>query len=127
MLTVALSGALETYVSDPLLGLLRCLFDNVQTEVLVSGARSLCFWPGTGVLQGSILSPYLYSVYINSLPAVLRSISMPRSRVFGSMPQRLYNGLWINSLLYADDVVLIGTVETMPRLLKKAEIGRAHV
>jgi hypothetical protein len=113
--------ALETYVSDPLLGLLRCLFDNVLIEVLVSGARSPTFWPGTGVLQGSILSPFLYSVYINSLPDALRSISMPTSRVYGTMPQRLYNGLWINSLLYADDVVLIGTAETMPRMLKKAE------
>jgi hypothetical protein len=113
--------ALETYVPDPLLGLLRCLFDNVLIEVLVSGARSPTFWPGTGVLQGSILSPFLYSVYINTLPAALRSISMPSSRVFGTMPQRKYDALWINALLYADDVVLIGTAETMPRLLKKAE------
>jgi hypothetical protein len=113
--------ALETHVPDALLGILQCLFDNVRIEALVSGARSPTFWPGTGVLQGSILSPFLYSVYINSLPAALRSISMPSSRVFGTMPQRKYNGLWINSLLYADDVVLIGTAETMPRLLKKAE------
>ncbi|KAI8335237.1 hypothetical protein EDC96DRAFT_548200 [Choanephora cucurbitarum] len=32
-----------------------------------------------------------------------------------------YDDLWINSLLYAGNVVLIDTVETMPRLLKKAE------
>lgn len=113
--------ALETYVSDPMLGLLQTLFDNVRIETLVSGARSPTFWPATAVLQGSILSPFLYSQYINTLPALLRTISMPSSRAYDALPQRNFNGMWINSLLYADDVVLIGTAETMPRLLKKAE------
>ncbi|KAF1796895.1 hypothetical protein V8B55DRAFT_1394601 [Mucor lusitanicus] len=36
-------------------------------------------------------------------------------------PPRLYNGLWINSLMYADDVVLIGTAESMPLLLARVE------
>lgn len=114
---------LETHVSEPMLGVLQGLFDNVKIEVLVSGAKSPTFWPGTGVLQGSILSPFLYSIYINSLPSLLRTINLPSSRVHGRMPKRIYEGagLWLNCLLYADDVVLIGTAETMPRLLKKAE------
>jgi hypothetical protein len=115
---------LETHVSEPLLGLLQCLFDNVQIEVLVSGAKSPTFWPSTGVLQGSILSPFLYSIYINSLPAALRTdISMAtRSRMYpGTLPQRQFNDRWFNCLLYADDVVLLGTPATMPRLLKKVE------
>ncbi|KAG1127168.1 hypothetical protein G6F37_014200 [Rhizopus arrhizus] len=37
------------------------------------------------------------------------------------MPQREFGGLWINCLLYADDVVLIAAPEVMPKLLKKAE------
>lgn len=113
--------ALETHVPDALLGILQCLFDHVHIEALVSGARSPTFWPGTGVLQGSILSPYLYSVFINSLPSALRTVRPPGSRLFDNTPPRKYNGLWINSLLYADDVVLIGTFETMPRLLKMVE------
>ncbi|KAG1137016.1 hypothetical protein G6F38_011621 [Rhizopus arrhizus] len=60
---------LSQYISPPLLGLLRNLFDDVQIEVLLSNATSRQFRPNTGVLQGSILSPYLYSVYINQLPA----------------------------------------------------------
>ncbi|KAG1222028.1 hypothetical protein G6F35_005580 [Rhizopus arrhizus] len=59
---------LQHCISAPLLGLLRNLFDEVQIEVLVSNATSRRFHPKTGVLQGSILSPYLYSVYINQLP-----------------------------------------------------------
>jgi exonuclease III len=115
--------ALETHVSEPMLGILQGLFDHVQIEVLLAGAKSSSFWPATGVLQGSILSPFLYSIYINSLPTALRSIRRPAARRFdgGLIPHRLFNGLWLNCLLYADDVVLIGTEETMPLLLKKAE------
>jgi hypothetical protein len=114
--------ALETHVSDPMLGILQSLFDNVHIEVLLAGTKSSTFWPSTGVLQGSILSPFLYSIYINSLPSALRSIRLPTvSTLHQTGQQRRYNGIWLNSLLYADDVVLIGTEETMPQLLKAAE------
>ncbi|KAG1439440.1 hypothetical protein G6F56_012297 [Rhizopus delemar] len=114
--------ALETHVSEPMLGILQCLFNNVSIQILLSGHASTSFWPRTGVLQGSILSPFLYSIYINSLPTALRSVPMPTfSRIFNSMPRFVHNGLWINSLLYADDVVIIGAPETMPRLLRAAE------
>ncbi|KAG1503344.1 hypothetical protein G6F52_012289 [Rhizopus delemar] len=63
---------LSRYVSSPMLHLLRCLFDDVQIEILLSNTTSRRFHPKTGVLQGSILSPYLYSVFINQLPAQLR-------------------------------------------------------
>ncbi|KAG1110005.1 hypothetical protein G6F61_011080 [Rhizopus arrhizus] len=113
--------ALETYISEPLLGLLQSLFDKVSIQVLINGHSSRSFWPKTGVLQGSILSPFLYSIYINSLPAVLRAVPLPiSSRVFGTMPRREYSGLWINCLLYADDVVIIAAPDVMPRLLRRA-------
>jgi hypothetical protein len=34
---------------------------------------------------------------------------------------RVYNGLWLNTLLYADDAAVIGTPESMPHLLAKVE------
>ncbi|KAG1444258.1 hypothetical protein G6F56_010375 [Rhizopus delemar] len=114
--------ALETHISTPLLGILQCLFDDVSIQVLLGGHSSPSFWPRTGVLQGSILSPFLYSIYINSLPELLRSITLPvSSRYFSTMPRRQFGGLWLNCLLYADDVVILGSPEVVRRLLKKAE------
>ncbi|KAG1451396.1 hypothetical protein G6F56_008100 [Rhizopus delemar] len=114
--------ALETHVSPALLSLLQCLFDKVSIEVLIAGHSSPPFWPRTGVLQGSILSPFLYSIYINSLPDLLRSVRLPLSaRYYSPNPLREFDGLWLSCLLYADDVVLIGAADVMPRLLKAAE------
>ncbi|KAJ8651345.1 hypothetical protein O0I10_013156, partial [Lichtheimia ornata] len=116
---------LETRASYPLLGLLRSLFDDVSIQVLLSGATSDPFHPATGVLQGSILSPHLYSLYINSLPNALRNIESLPPYDDDFVPVRpLYrsvSGLWMNCLLYADDVVLIADAATMPHLLSIAE------
>ncbi|KAG1290405.1 hypothetical protein G6F66_008674 [Rhizopus arrhizus] len=106
---------LQHCISPPLLGLLRNLFDEVQIEVLVSNATSRRFHPKTGVLQGSILSPYLYSVYINQLPVYLR----PQTIKEDTSPLEL--APLSNCLLYADDVVLIANSSTMVDLLRKCE------
>ncbi|KAG2215015.1 hypothetical protein INT45_014334, partial [Circinella minor] len=66
---------LEPTAFPPLLGLLQSLFDNVSIQVLLSGTTSRSFWPATSVPQRSILSPHLYSIYINSLPQFLCSPS----------------------------------------------------
>ncbi|KAG1046997.1 hypothetical protein G6F43_010535 [Rhizopus delemar] len=108
-------GTLSRYVSSPMLSLLRCLFVNVQIETLLSNTTFRRFNPKTGVLQGSILLPYLYSVYINQLPAHLR----PQAITTDMSP--LETIPLLNCLLYADDVVLIAERTTMTGLLRKCE------
>ncbi|KAG2219715.1 hypothetical protein INT45_006047 [Circinella minor] len=93
-----------------LLLLLKNLFDHVSIEVLLSDQISHQFHPHTGVLQGSVLSPILYSHYINSLPTLLRTVE---AQVLPSHSSK-FNNLFINSLLYADDVALLGTWDTIP-------------
>lgn len=47
------------------------LFSEVQIEVLLGSATSDGFSPSTGTLIDSILSLFLYSIYINQLPNLL--------------------------------------------------------
>ncbi|KAG1136779.1 hypothetical protein G6F38_011798 [Rhizopus arrhizus] len=73
--------------------------------------------PTTGVLQGSILSPFLYSMYINQLPSLLRH--QPPDEAPSQDICRLTESL--NCLLYADDVVLIANPTELEVLLQKCE------
>lgn len=108
-------------VSPPLFGLLRDLFDNVSISVILGGFASVPFSPVTGVLQGSVLSPLLYSYYIDSFPSILRIADNIMDQVYRHQPPHLLPSKPLNSLLYADDVVLIATRDTLPFLLQSAE------
>ncbi|KAG1089319.1 hypothetical protein G6F39_011127 [Rhizopus arrhizus] len=108
---------LQPSLSPPLIALIRHLFDDVYIEVLVSNATSSRFTPTTGVLQGSILSPFLYSIYINQLPSLLRHQPLDESPSQDIC--RLTESL--NCLLYADDVVLIANPTELEVLLQKCE------
>lgn len=105
----------STTNNRPLIGLLQSLFDDVSIEVILSNTTSSRFHPTTGVLQGSLLSPYLYSIYINDLPRVLRTTS----EIDNLNPLELVPH--INCLLYADDVVLIASEDQMSSLLQICE------
>ncbi|SAM00903.1 hypothetical protein, partial, partial [Absidia glauca] len=92
------------------------LFDEVSIVVMQQNYQSAPFSPVTGVLQGSILSPHLYSIYINSLPQLLRPPDAP------DVPETPSDLLvTFNCLLYADDVALIGTPATIRGLLHGCE------
>jgi hypothetical protein len=90
---------------------LQNLFDGVHIEVLLNNVRSLQFQPNTGVLQSSILSPFLYSLYINDLPKLLRLSQLEEPQT----PIKLAR--LMRCLLYADDVVLIAEQSQMNNLL----------
>ncbi|KAG1533645.1 hypothetical protein G6F49_013500 [Rhizopus delemar] len=68
-----------------LVSVLAHLFDDVSISVLLSNQVSTPFTPSTGVLQGSVLSPHLYSIYINTLPALLRSAATRTTTMVSSL------------------------------------------
>ncbi|KAG2190904.1 hypothetical protein INT47_004828, partial [Mucor saturninus] len=92
-----------------LLNILKNLFDQVNIQVINGNHQSPNFKPITGVLQGSVLSPHLYSIFINSLPQQLSEI------------HQSHNLQDINCLLFADDVVLISSPNKMQHLLDLCE------
>ncbi|KAG1210140.1 hypothetical protein G6F69_005755 [Rhizopus microsporus] len=93
------------------------MFEDVSVEVILNNHKSSRFHPKTGVLKGSVSSPYLYSVYINSLPNFLR----PAPIVDTDFNDPLIVAPKLNCLLYADDVVLITDADSMQPLLSKCE------
>ncbi|KAG1167869.1 hypothetical protein G6F71_009360 [Rhizopus microsporus] len=108
---------LSSSIPTPLLALLYNMFEDVSVEVILNNHKSSRFHPKTGVLKGSVSSPYLYSVYINSLPNFLR----PAPIVDTDFNDPLIVAPKLNCLLYADDVVLITDADSMQPLLSKCE------
>jgi hypothetical protein len=108
----------ESTLPKAVLALLINLFDEVAVSVLVSNHASVPFGPVTGVLQGSVLSPHLYSIYINSLPAMLRQAASPHTTTV-TVPGDIIPTS-INSLLFADDVAIFGTKDEVQSMLDLA-------
>lgn len=99
----------------PLISLLQNMFDEVSISVVANNYVSPTFTTETGVLQGSVLSPHLYSLYIDTLPKALRSAASRQTIRLGR-PNTA-----INALLFADDVALIGTADEVKTMLQIAE------
>lgn len=114
--------------------LCRHMFDNVRLAVILQNQQSMFVHPARGVLQGSILSPLLYAMFIGSLPRMLRTTPLngateAQGDLFeyhrplrGRPPRRPDTDVTIvNALLYADDVAIFGDPEDVQRMLNAVE------
>jgi hypothetical protein len=102
----------------PLLSLLMNMFDDVSVSVLLANQTSKSFTPLTGLLQGSVLSPHLYSIYINSLPGVLRRAASDTTT--SVLVPGTSSPTYLNCLLFADDVAIFGTKIEVQNMLNLA-------
>ena len=96
-----------------LLEVIKLLFNDSQLHVGLSGFVSEVFSPKVGLLQGSVLSPLLFNIYIDSL--------LPRLCLEGGGLEIPGAG-HINALLFTDDVALLTeSTAAMRRLLRVAD------
>lgn len=101
----------EKGINGIFLNTIKNLFDHNSGQILVEGKKSEPFFLSSGVLQGSVLSPILYSIFIDDL--VSRLEKFPKLKVGAAK---------INILLYADDIALVSAdVGTMEQLLAECE------
>lgn len=97
-----------------LVAMLKGLFDRNSAFVAVNGSASGDFPIASGVLQGSLLSPILYSVFIDDLACQLNAARVKNGISIG--------GRQYSILLYADDIVVLSnTKPALERLLQLCE------
>ena len=93
-------------------------YANQQMCIRWGGTYSTFFNVSNGVRQGSILSPYLFNIYIDDL-----SVNLNACRVGCCVGIEI-----INHLMYADDLVVMApSVAGLSKLLRICELfGASH-
>ena len=81
------------------------MYSGTECSIKINQQRTDYFKYDRGVRQGCVLSQILFNLYMNDLPCILGKTS-------NCDPIVLPNGSLLNSLFYADDLVLLSTSAT---------------
>lgn len=101
---------------DPLvLNALQALFDRNSAQVTVGGRRSVPFAIRDGLLQGSVLSPFLYAMFIDS---IVEDLDAGDKIMIGSLK--------LNCILYADDIAVFAKSAADLKVLLSICEAHAH-
>jgi hypothetical protein len=85
--------------------MLKGIYRDVRSAVLVNQGMTDDFPVQVGVRQGCVLSPLLYSIFINNIVEAVKAVGCGMRRKEGDRE------LDVSCLLYADDIVLIAESE----------------
>ena len=98
--------------------LIKTLYTRRTSAVKLGKNRTDSFSYRRGVRKGRILSPLLFNLFINELPVSFNTSNTD--------PFALPNGVKLNSLLYADDLVILSKSKTgLDNCLKALECYNA--
>ena len=93
------------------MSVIKSMYDNIKSCVLIDGKLSSFFNNDTGVLQGEVISPILFSIYVNDYENEFLNC--------GIEPLELQN-LSLFLLMYADDMILFSeSVGDLQQMLDK--------
>lgn len=101
-------------VPSNMINVLKALFDHNEAFLAINGHSTERFKINCGVLQGSLLSPLLYSVFIDDIVDDINQLKLKDAMSLGGRPYRI--------LLYADDIVLMANSRlALQRMLDTCE------
>ena len=100
-------------MSTPLLSILTALFEDSKVKVRIADSYSDEIPLQIGLMQGSSISPCLYTAFIDDLVTDLEPY-----------PQFCLGSTTLNTTLYADDIAIIG--ETIEDLQRKVDVASRH-
>ena len=88
------------------------IYEEQQMRIRWNNSVSVYFTISNGVKQGGVLSPVLFSIYLDQLLVELRHLGMGC----------YMNGLFTGVFIYADDITLLAPSRaSMVRMLEKCE------
>ena len=95
---------LQINVEGCLYNLIKSLYSNSSCSIKIGNSQTRSFQYARGVRQGCILSPLLFNLFINNMSYSFESTL--------SDPFVSPNGTKLNSLFYADDLVILSRFKT---------------
>ena len=94
----------------------RQLFDHNSSQVVVNGRKSNPFFIEAGVLQGSVLSPCLYSIFIDEAP-VYRTILTVFWKIL------IVIKLWSDFIVIFMNIILLLSKDNIHKYNNRLKIG----
>ena len=112
----------ELEVPRSLVKAIKAAYKNVQGTVVIDGESSAPFKINKGIKQGDSLSPLLFIIVMDR---ILKSIRKTSTNLQTCIGQYQLTPIKVDSLLYADDIVLIS--DTQQKMKKLVEIWNNEI